>query len=175
MLLRDRLVAAGRYAEALALFEERFPELLSEGEPAVDARNYRAAIDLAPILSRMGEPERADLLLDRALQQLERRPRLGRRGYLIADVQVYALRGERSKALSALRQAIDEGWRVEWWYLLHHKPDLLPLRDEPEFQVILTEIESDMTAQLERVRELERRGELVFPARLLTPRAHAAQ
>jgi len=63
----------------------------------------------------------------------------------------------------ALRQAIDEGWRVYWWYLLHHKPDLEPLHDEPEYQAMVAEIREDMAAQLAPVREMERRGEVVFP------------
>jgi TolB-like protein/Tfp pilus assembly protein PilF len=159
-ILRDHEVRAGRYAEVRALYEELFPELLDEREPEVDLRNYRAAIDLALILSRTGEQERADWLLDRSLQQLQRRPRLGGFGYGLADVQIHALRGEKRKALSALRHAIDEGWRADWWYLLQHKPDLEPLHGEPEFQAMVKEIEADMAAQLERVREMERGGEL---------------
>jgi tetratricopeptide (TPR) repeat protein len=156
--LRDHEIRAGRYIEARALYEEVFPELLSERDPKVDLRNYPAAIDLAFILSKTGEQEQADLLLDRSLQQIQRRPRLGRRGYGIADVQIYALQGEKQKALSALREAIDEGWRAEWWWL--HRPNVESLHDEPEFQSMVAEIEADMAAQLARVREMERNGEL---------------
>jgi hypothetical protein len=62
--------------------------------------------------------------------------------------------------LSALRQAIDEGWRDSWWYFLKYDPILESLHDEPEFQAMIAEIEADMAAQLERVREMERNGEL---------------
>jgi tetratricopeptide (TPR) repeat protein len=158
-LLRDQEVRAGRYTEARALYEEHFPELLSKRDPEVDLRNYRAAINLALILSRTGEQEQADLLLNRSLQQVQRRPRLGSRGYGITDVQVYALREETQKALSALREAIDEGWREGWWWRLR-RPDLESLHDEPEFQAMVAEIEADMAAQLARVREMERNGEL---------------
>jgi TolB-like protein/Flp pilus assembly protein TadD len=157
--LRNREVRAGRYIEARALYEELFPELLSERDPEVDLKNYRAAIDLALILSRTGEQEQADMLLDRSLQQIQHRPRFGRRGYDITDVQIYALQGEKQKALSALREAIDEGWRADWWWRLR-RPDLESLHDEPEFQAMVEEIRADMAAQLERVREMERRGEL---------------
>jgi tetratricopeptide (TPR) repeat protein len=159
-LPRDHEVRAGRYTEARALYEEFFPELLSERNPKVDPRNYRAAIDLALILSRTGEQGRADWLLDRSLQQIQKSPRLGDNGYGFADVQLYALRGEKQKALLALRQAIDEGWRAYWWYSLKHKPDLDSIRDTPEFSAIVAEIEADMAAQLARVREMERNGEL---------------
>jgi tetratricopeptide (TPR) repeat protein len=159
-LLRDHEIRAGRYVEARALYEEFFSELLYERDPKVDLTNYRAAIDLALILSRTGEQGRADWLLDRSLQQIQKRPRLGDNGYGLADVQLYALRGEMQKALLALRQAIDEGWRVEWWYQLQHKPDLEPLHGEPEFQAMVAELEADMAAQLARVRGMERSGEL---------------
>jgi hypothetical protein len=75
-------------------------------------------------------------------------------------VQIYALQGDKQKALSALRQAIDEGWRSLWWYPLKQDPILESLHEEPEFQAMVAEIEADMAAQLERVREMERNGEL---------------
>jgi tetratricopeptide (TPR) repeat protein len=159
-LLRDHEVRAGRYAEARALYEEHFPELLYESDPKIEDRNCLAAIDLALILSRTGEQERADLLLDRSLQQIQGWARLGQGGYGVNDVQIYALRGEKQKALSSLRQAIDVGWRSGWWYQLKLKPDLEVLHDEPEYQAMVAEIEADMAAQLTRVREMQRNGEL---------------
>jgi tetratricopeptide (TPR) repeat protein len=159
--LRDQEVRAGRYVEARALYEEWFPELLVEPDPHVEERNHQAAVDLALILSRTGQPERASLLLNRSLQQIQSGSlsRGGRHGYGFAEVQIYALQGEMQKALSALRAAIDEGWRADWWWWLR-KPDLEPLRGEPEFQAMVEEIEADMAAQLARVREMERNGEL---------------
>ncbi len=151
---------AGRYAEARALYEESRPELLSEDALRIDIRNYGVAIDLASLLSRTGEHERADLLLNRSFQHIQSIPRLSVEGYGIADVKIYAVRGENQKALSALRQAIDEGWRSFWWYLLKLDPSLEPLHNEPEFQAMVAEIEADMAAQLARVREMERNGEL---------------
>jgi hypothetical protein len=157
--LRNHELRAGRYIEARALYEEVFSELLYERDPRVDLRNYQAAIDLALVLSRTGEQEQADLLLDRSLQQIQGRPRFGRRGFNITDVQIYALRGQKQKALSALREAIDAGWRAGWWWRLR-TPNLESLHDEPEFQAMVAEIEADMAAQLARVREMERNGEL---------------
>ncbi len=84
----------------------------------------------------------------------------GHEGYGIADVRIYALRGEKQKALSALRQAINEGWRSLWWHSLRLDPGLESLHDEPEFQAMVAEIEADMAEQLARVREMERNGEL---------------
>jgi hypothetical protein len=75
-------------------------------------------------------------------------------------VQIYALQGDPQKALSELRRAIDKGWRSLWWYYLKHDPALESLHDEPEYQAMVAEIEADMAAQLARVYEMERSGEL---------------
>ena len=151
---------AGRYLEARAALEKIAPELLNEDFPRVESKNYRAAIDFALISSKTGEQQRADRLLEGSLQYIQTRPRLGHDGYGIADVQIYALRGKKQKALSALRQAIDEGWRNSWWYFLKYDPTLESLHDEPEYQAMIAEIEADMAAQLARVREMEKNGEL---------------
>ncbi len=159
-LIGNHELRAGRYSESRALYEKSRPELLSEDAPRVDNWNYRVAIDLASVLSNTGEQERSDLLLNRSFQYIQTLPRLGWNGYGIADVKIHALRGDRQKALSALRQAIDEGWRSLWWYSLKQNPILESLHDEPEYQVMVAEIEADMAVQLARVREMERNGEL---------------
>jgi tetratricopeptide (TPR) repeat protein len=159
-LLRNHELRAGRYPEARALYEESFPELLNEDDPKIHFPNYQEAIDLALVLSKTGEQERADLLLDRSFEHIQTLQRLGWSGYWIADVQIHALRGDKQRALLALRQAIDQGWRSLWWYYRKHDPNLESLHDEPEFQAMFEEIEDDMAAQLARVREMERNGEL---------------
>ena len=160
-VLKDDALRAGRYSEARGLYEKSFPELVNEGDPKIDnTPRYVAAIDLALVLSKTGEQEHADLLLDRSLKHIQTLPRLGWDGYWVYDVQIYALQGEKQKALSALRQAIDEGWRAMWWYYLKHDPNLESLHDEPAYQAMVAEIEADMAAQLARVREMERNGEL---------------
>ena len=158
--LRNHDLKAGRYAEARNRYEQSYPTLLNENEPRIDGSNYRAAIGLAFVLSNTDEQERADMLLDRSLTFIDTIPKLGLRGYWIYDVQIYAQRGKKQEALAALRKAIDQGWRTYWWYYLEHDPSLDSIRDEPEFQAMVAEIRADMAEQLERVREMEARGEL---------------
>ena len=158
--LRDRELRAGRGLEARALYEKRYPELMSLEDPRVERRNFQAAISLAMIALRTEQPEYANLLLDRSLEILQVVPRLGPFGHKIADVKIQVLRGELEDALSTLRLAIDDGWRDFWWYYLEHDLSLEPLRDKPEYQAMVAEIEADMAAQLARVREMERNGEL---------------
>jgi hypothetical protein len=47
-----------------------------------------------------------------------------------------------------------------WRFQLLYNPNLDSIRDNPEFVAIIAEIEADMAAQLARVREMERNGEL---------------
>ena len=116
--------------------------------------------DLASVLIKTGEQERADLLLDRALTILPTIARLGMDGYAISDVRIYALQGNTEAALASLKQAIDLGRRDAWWFYLGHDLSLESIRDEPEYQTMVEEIEADMAAQLERVRVMEANGEL---------------
>jgi hypothetical protein len=75
-------------------------------------------------------------------------------------VQILALQGRKEEALAGLQQAADEGWRSLWWYYLRHDPNLDSIPDEPRFQSIVAQIEADMFAQMQRVIEMEKSGEI---------------
>ena len=157
--LRNHDVRAGRYAEARARYESAYPELFEDELDTAEV-DHSVLIDLALVLIQTGEQERADLLLDLSLAHVKTLPRLGPGGYGIDDVLIYALQGKSETALAALREAIDQGWRMNWWYYLEHDANLDSIRDEPGFQAMLNEIKADMAAQLERVRVMEANGEL---------------
>lgn len=160
-ILRNHAIRDGRYADALALYEDIAPALLRDDLPEIENTGaYLDAINLALVLSGAGERERADLLLDRSLEYIRSVPRLGLDGYWISDVQIYALQGKRREALTALREAIDAGWRTLWWYYLERDPNLESLHGDADFQAMVEEVRADMAAQLERVRGMQRRGEL---------------
>jgi len=133
--------------------------LLNEDDPKVVDRNWRDATDLALVLSKTGEQERANLLLENSFRHFQTMPRRSPPDE-VRELKIYALRGEKQKALAALRRAIDEGWRYFWWYYLKRDPNLESLHDEPEYQAMVAEIEADMAEQLARVREMQRSGEL---------------
>ena len=81
-------------------------------------------------------------------------------GYGFADVDLHALRGDKEKALAALREGAANGTRYMWRLQLLYNPNLDSIRDTPEFAAIIAEIETDMAAQLARVREMQKSGEL---------------
>ena len=165
-VLRNADIAAGRDEVSRSRYERAFRELTEPEIPDVTTDNYRAAVDLALVLMRLGEQERADDILDRSLKVIETLPRLGTNGYWITDVHIFALQQHRQRALDALRQAIEEGWRLFSWYYFEHDPNLDAIRGEPEFDRLYEIVKADLADQAKRVQDLKASGELGLTATL---------
>jgi TolB-like protein/Tfp pilus assembly protein PilF len=147
-LLGNADVEAGHPELARARYAKAWPNLVGPAPPTVDRSNYQVAIDLAHVLQRTDESWRAKLLLDRSEQVISNLPRLPGLGYGVADVQIHALRGDKAKALAALRDAEKAGWRGPFWrYYRDLDPNLSSIRNEPEFKAVFAEIERDMARQ----------------------------
>jgi tetratricopeptide (TPR) repeat protein len=137
------------------------PDLFYGDDPEVNATNLRLAIDVAHILIKVGERDRAIDLLNKALQVSESKPRLGYGGFGINDEVIHALLGDKEKALSAFATAVEAGWRFSWWINTERNDSLASLHDDPRYQAIVADIKSEMAEQLARVREWEAKGEFV--------------
>jgi TolB-like protein/Tfp pilus assembly protein PilF len=147
-LLRNADLQAGRDRIARRRYAEAFPEWFTEGRPTVIDLHYGAAIDLALVLQSTGERDRARQLLDASELVIQRIPRLGYFGYGLDDARMHAIRGDEAKALSALREAENSGWRGPFWrYYRDFDPNLALIRNEPEFKAIFADIERDMARQ----------------------------
>jgi hypothetical protein len=114
-ILSNGALDEGHFEAAIARYRPGYPELFVSDLPAVDRGNFQAAIDLAAIFLRQDATGRASLLLDGAAANIAKMPRLGNFGHGISDVQVNALRGEKAKALTVLREAQIAGWRGPVW------------------------------------------------------------
>ncbi|MGL6223335.1 MAG: hypothetical protein ACRC6L_07100, partial [Steroidobacteraceae bacterium] len=137
----DPGAARARYAKA-------HPDLLGTEPPRIDAGNFFDAVGLASVLLQAGENARAQPLLDGSERTMRQMPRLGLPGYGIADAQVHALRGDKVKALAALREAAHAGWRGPFWrYYRDIDPTFAAIRNEPEFKAAFADIERDMARQ----------------------------
>ncbi len=150
-----RLLHRADSSLAMQVYARLYPELLQD-EPQVNAWNHAAAISLADLLRRSGNDATADSLLEKSLSVIGETTD---RWYLSASVTAYLLQGKTDRALTALREDIDAGWRVGWW-ALEREPIYESLWDQPEFQAMMAEIKADMAEQLAQVREMERNGEL---------------
>ncbi len=159
-LLRNADLAAGRYEVAHSRYARAFRELVEPELPDVNPSNYAVAVDMALVLMRLGDRQLANELLEGCLETIEDLPRYGTDGYWISDVRVYALQQRRDRALAALREAVDGGWRTLAWLFLDHDPALDSIRDEPEFERLRQKVALDMETQAARVRELRDSGEL---------------
>jgi TolB-like protein/Tfp pilus assembly protein PilF len=136
----DPRTARARYATA-------YPELSNAASLHVDGQNHSVALDLAFLLKSSGEGELAQLMLRDALKVNENFARLSMLCPL-CDVYGHAFRGDRAKALAALREAAQAGWRGPLWrYYRDFDPNLASVRDEPEFKAVFADIERDMARQ----------------------------
>ena len=153
------LVASGRYRETLRNAAEFFPELACDRDPEISRLNLMPAIHVSLALEETGDRECANRLLAKASEQMRAMPRLGYVGYGFADVEVYSRQNKKEQALTALRQAIDDDWRVFWWTQGERSPHTELIQDDPDFITMMDEIRSEMVAQLERVREVESQHE----------------
>jgi len=92
-----------------------------------------------------GQLDRANYLFDGMLEAMQSMHRTRGRAYGIIDVFIHVTRGEKQKAISALREAIDVGWRTGWWEF--RTPHYDSMREEPEWIKLVNELETDIARQ----------------------------
>jgi TolB-like protein/Flp pilus assembly protein TadD len=147
-LVADDALTTGRYAEALAWFEKKVPELLGE-LPQVNSTNIQKAVDLGHLLLVSGNEAQARHLLGSVVETFDAEYTLGSANYPlgISKVEALALLERHDEALEELRRLVDDGWRVSWRFhglLTHH---LDGIRDKNEFKSIMAELEADLERQ----------------------------
>jgi TolB-like protein/Tfp pilus assembly protein PilF len=165
ILLRNIDDQAGRSDDALQRLRAVQPDLFYGEDPEVNATNWGLSIEIAHILAEVGERQRAENLLNKALLAIGSTPRLGYGGFGISDVEIYALLGDKEKAISTLATAVEAGWRSSWWVNTEANDNLASLHDDPRYQAIVANIQSQMAEQLARVTEWEANGELASIAK----------
>ncbi len=111
-------------------------------------------------MQRAGETEAAAGIIHAGLVWYRQTQSANAHGYLvnIVDVQLLALKGETRAALDTLRQAADHGWGFAWRWNMSNE-NLASIRDEPEFQAVMTQLEDGMLMQLAAINALPDLGE----------------
>ncbi len=160
-LIAGCAVLAGDYEKARQYTERGNPDFAADAGPQADRFNVADIIRYAFILQKQGEKRRADSLLARALPVVRGLPRVGLAGHGIRDVQILALQGKSFEALTALREAIDAGFRGTAYtngWTLSLDPYLDSIRKRPEFQAMASEIDDAVMLMQDRVALTETSG-----------------
>ncbi|MEM1189413.1 MAG: tetratricopeptide repeat protein [Pseudomonadota bacterium] len=131
-IARDAHLESGDFAATLDLYRDVHPELFAVPLD-VSWVNFSAALDLAYLLKLTGAPIEASALLDAVDRYIVTIPRLGCCGYGIADVESAAIRGDVDAAIAALKLAIAEGWKADWWWETRYNPNLQILADSSDY------------------------------------------
>ena len=154
------MIGQGDIARARQLMTDAFPKLL-EDQPELEVGDQslqwelvvgdlNSALVFAAVLHANGERKQRDALLLAMEKRIATMHRVRGRGYGILDVYIHAIRGDHDKAIAALREAIDMGWRASLrvnWFTLRQDWLLGSLREDPEFVATVDELEADINAQ----------------------------
>ena len=160
-LIAGAAMLAGDFEKARDYAELRNPDFAGDSDPEVDRINVRNIVRYAYILQKQGEKKRAASLLAAALPVVQGLPRIGLAGHGIRDVQILALQGKSFEALTAMREAIDEGFRGTVFsngWPMSLDPYLESIRSKPEFHAMAKEIDEAVAVMRERVDQTDLSG-----------------
>jgi len=147
-----------RWGEARRRWGEAYPELVHPDDPVVTPANIDAALWYSANLKQAGYGEEANRLIARCREVVAGLPPdsdLARtvREFLPDDVEP-----DPEQMLRDLREAIVE--RRKRAEIDLSRPEFDPIRQRPEFEELARILEDDLAWQRERLRELERNGQL---------------
>jgi tetratricopeptide (TPR) repeat protein len=152
-VLAGFIARQGEVERAHRMMVDAFPEFLTVGLE-LSATDLAFAMTFAAILHANGETQKRDILFNAIEKQIATMHRTRGRGFGILDVYIHAMRGDRDKAITALRDAIDVGWRGRYtdpylgcWWMLRQDWKLASLHQDPEFIAMVDELEADIAAQ----------------------------
>ncbi len=155
------LVSLGKSYMFLGQFEESLKYFKKYIERLEELGNFdlKDMAEIGYVYSLNGYKEKADYYLDEQINYSNKSIELGRdfakNLYSHYDLAaVYAFRGEKDKAYENLRIFNQRKMMLHWAVsLIKNDPLLDNIRDEPEFQQIIRDIEAKYQAEHERVRK----------------------
>jgi len=154
IILGDNYMYLGQYEESLKYYKEWFEELKTLGILSINDMHR-----IGYVYWVNGYKEEANHYFNEQITLCNRSIELGRlyakQLWVYYDLAgVYAFRGEKDKAFENLR-VFNQKQRMGFWWVTHFKHDPLfdSIRDEPEFQQIVKDVEAKYQAEHERVRQ----------------------
>ena len=135
----------GDSSTARSILEEIDPHLFGDADVVIKLGELNQTVLAAHALYVDDEKDRANYLFDQALDAMQSMRRSGPLGYKIGDAFIHVARGERQRAILALRDAVHGGWRWDWFLL--RSPQFASMQDEPEWIDLVNELEFDIAKQ----------------------------
>jgi TolB-like protein len=154
--IRDYFLRVEREGDALEVYREIYPGLFLD-TPDVNRANLQAAVDLVLLLQQVGEETDASKLADSAFPVLRKTPVNATYGKFLLEVELFAILGDRDKAIDTLAAIVDAGWNS---YVSPHNPNLAGIAEDPEYLRLTGVIQERVDAELAKVREMEENGQL---------------
>ena len=141
---------------ALRILHEQLPRDMDSPLAIDDPDDIAILADMALVM-KMQNPlnDEAKAILDHA-DALNNRP--GNRsipfGKYIRQASIESARSNKEAAVSALQQAFNAGWRINWRTILSHDFRFESLHNEPGYKHLIAMLEEDMQKQREQAYEL---------------------
>lgn len=158
-------VANNNAGEVLEFLSQHYSDIMGD-EKRVRPVVINQVVDIAHLYILDGQHEEAKVLLNKCLEVVREPYALTgdtNMWRISVEAQALALLGETEAAISNLQALVDKGWRVLWHWQLVMNPNFNSIRDEPEFQAIVQEIEEDMARQRIRLQAMIDAGEIPPP------------
>ena len=131
-----------------ALYQELFPDLMGEQDVTVQPSNVVNVVRAGMLLYATGDLPRANYLFDSALNAMATMSRFGTSGIGLLDAEIHAWRSEPSRAITALRDAIQSGYSSPAWYLTNRPFD--NVENDAEWRQLVTQAEAQRERLLQR-------------------------
>jgi len=156
--LGARDIEAGRAHLAFERWEGAHPAITADDDPVCDLSNYNVLVPYADNMIQAGKLERGRQVLHNCLPVIAQMS--SRLDPESQESRILALLGRKEDALNALRREIMHDHRRIEASFRFARPEYDLLRDEPEFQQLMQMVNTDLREQLERIRAMERNGDL---------------
>ena len=136
-----------RHAEVIDVVEAAYPQLASDAPEINDWTSWPARL-LAQAYVETGQTDKGLALLAEVERAVQRMRKLQGTGWVAGneDAQIFAIRGEKDRALDALEAAIDSGWMF-FSYGLENDPSFDAYKEDPRFLELVQKLRERMAEE----------------------------